>query len=160
MDDAPNNFLDIDLTIQDIQSLNNAQALLAFFTRLRYQTSAYMQQTPANLGITADSIIRPIKKIELIADQEGLFQVYLFELTSVTVAHTRSLTSSFRNRAGNYFLILTSDYERLDFVLIEKYLPVSTGSVSGFGQKQIGIRPRVLTLERKKPSPIDMRVIR
>lgn len=159
-DAPPNNFFDIDLTIKDIQSLNNAQALLAFFTRLGYQTGANTLQTPANLGITADSIIRPIKKIELIADQEGLFQVYLFELTAVTVALTRSLTSSFRNRAGNYFLILTSDYERLDFVLIEKYLPVSAGPISGFGQKQIGVRPRVLTLERKKPNTVDMRVLR
>ena len=152
--------LDIELGPRDVQALSNADAVAAFFARLGYSTDRRTQQTPANLGITADGTARPIKKIELIADQENLFQVYLLELTSVTVAHTRSLARVFRNRAGNYLLVLTSDYERLDFVLLEKYLPVESDNGSTIAQKQVGVRPRVLTVERRKPNRIHLRVLR
>jgi hypothetical protein len=87
----------------------------AFFARLGYSTDTRISQTPANLGITAEGTARSIKKIELIADQEGFFQIYLFELTNVTVAHTRALARVFRNRAGNYLLVLTRDYCKADF---------------------------------------------
>ena len=152
--------LDIELTPHDLQALNGAEAVAGFFARLGYDIGQRTPQTPGNLGITADSTARPIKKIELLANQENLFQVYLFELTSVTIAHTRALARAFRNRAGNYLLVLTSDYERLDFVLLEKYLPSDRGNGSSIAQKQVGIRPRVLTVERRKPSRIHLRVLR
>lgn len=153
------NILDLELGPHDVQALNSADAVAAFFAGLGYDTGPRTQQTPGNLGITAEGTARPIKMIELVADQEGLFQVYLFELVSVTVAHTRALARAFRNRAGNYLLVLTSDYERLDFVLLEKYLPIG-GNGSGLGQKQVGIRPRLLTVERRKPSRMHLRVLR
>jgi hypothetical protein len=101
MNDQLTTVLDIALSRQDIQSLSSADGFAAFFARLGYNTDARTAQTAGNLGITADSTVRPIKKIELIADQEGLLQVYLFELQTVTVAHTRALARAFRNRAGN-----------------------------------------------------------
>jgi hypothetical protein len=151
---------DSELGLSDIQSLSNADEITAFFARLGYNTDTRISQTPANLGITAEGTARPIKKIELIADQESFFQVYLFELTSVTVAHTRALARTFRNRAGNYLLVLTSDYERLDFVLLEKYVPAKGDDSSTIAQQQIGVRPRVLTVERRKPTRIQLRVLR
>jgi hypothetical protein len=109
-------WFDIDLQRVDIQGLNSADAIAAFFAQLRYHTETRTTQTAGNLGIAADTTARPIKKIDLIADQEGLFQVYLFELQSITVAHTRALARAFRNRAGNYLLVLaTSDYQRARF---------------------------------------------
>ncbi|MFQ5882054.1 MAG: hypothetical protein ACE5I9_06230, partial [Candidatus Methylomirabilales bacterium] len=152
--------LDADLSHHDVQALNSADAITAFFARLGYNTNARTPQTPGNLGITAETTVRPIKKIELIADQEGLFQVYLFELQSVTVAHTRALARAFRNRAGNYLLVLTSDYNHLDFVLLEKYLPAEKNNGLGLGQRQVGIRPRVLTVERHNPGRLYLRVLR
>lgn len=152
--------LDIELGPHDIQVLSGADAVAAFFARLGYNTDARIPQIPANLGITAEGVARPINKIELIADQEGFFQVYLFELTSVTVSHTRALARTFRNRAGNYLLVLTSDYERLDFVLLEKYLPPESDNSSTIAQRQVGVRPRVLTVNRRKPDRIHLRVLR
>ena len=143
--------LDTELGLPDVQTLSSADAVAAFFARLGYSTDTRTPQTPANLGITAEGTARPTKKIELIADQENLFQVYLFELTTVTVAHTRALARVFRNRAGNYLLVLTSDYEHLDFVLLEKYLPAESDNGSTIAQKQVGIRPRVLTVEPCMP---------
>lgn len=90
--------LDIDLGHGDVQALNSADAIAAFFARLGYDTNARTPQAPANLGIAAEGTARPIRKLELIADQEGLFQVYLFELQSVTIAHTKALSRAFRNR--------------------------------------------------------------
>jgi hypothetical protein len=101
MNDSPSTILDIDLSRQDIRGLSSADAIAAFFAWLGYNTDARTAQTAGNLGITTDSIARSIKKIELIADQKGLLQVYLFELQSVTVAHTRALARAFRNRAVN-----------------------------------------------------------
>lgn len=160
MDNSTSVFLDIDLSRQDIQALSNAEAIAAFFARLGYDTETRTPQTAGNLGITADSTSRPIKKIELIANQEGLLQVYLFELQSITVAHTRALARAFRNRVGNYLLVLTSDYERLDFVFLERELPTAAGTEQLLGDKQSAIRPRVLTVERRNPTAIQLRVLR
>ena len=160
MDTRTSAHLDIDLSRQDLQSLSQAEAIAAFFARLGYNTEARTPQTAGNLGIAADSTSRPIKKIELIADQEGLFQVYLFELQSITVAHTRALARAFRNRAGNYLLVLISDYDRLDFVFLERELPLATGTEQLLGDKQSAIRPRVLTVERRNPTAIQLRVLR
>ncbi len=160
MDNSQSVFLDIDLNRQDIQSLASSEAVAAFFASLGYATEARTAQTTGNLGITADSTSRPIRKIELIADQDGLFQVYLFELQSITVAHTRALARAFRNRAGNYLLVLTSDYERLDFVFLERELPTTAGAEQLLSDRQSAIRPRVLTVERRNPTTIQLRVLR
>jgi hypothetical protein len=56
-------------------------------------------------------------------------------------------------------LILTSEYERIDFVLLEKYLPIDGKSLS-ISERQVGIRPRVLTVERRKPDRVHLRVLR
>jgi hypothetical protein len=108
------------LRAEDIQLLNDADGVAALFSRLGYDTNARTVQSPGNLGITADTIVRRIKKIELIADNEGFFQVYLFQLVSVTVADARALATIFRNRAGNFLLVLTADFDRLDFVFVER----------------------------------------
>ncbi len=84
----------------------------------------------------------------------------MFELQSITVAHTRALARAFRNRAGNYLLVLTSDYERLDFVFLERELPAATRTQQLLSDKQSAIRPRALTVERRNPTPIQLRVLR
>lgn len=151
---------DHELTFHEIQELSSADAISGFLARLGYRTDVRTIQSPANLGITADGTLRPIKNVELLADQEGLFQVYLFELTSVTVSHTRSLCRAFRNRAGNFLLVLTSDYERLDFVLLEKYIPPGSKSTKTISLSQVNVRPRTLTVSRKKPETVHLRVLR
>ena len=151
---------DLDISIKDIQGFANADSVAAFFAHLGYNTNNRVVQKPENLGITADTTTRPIQHIELIADQETMLQVYLFELKSVTLTHTRNLIKAFKNRTGNYFFVLTSDYERIDFVLLEKYLPTTDSGTATIGTRQIGVRPRVLTVDRKKPGKIEMRVLR
>src|SRR5947207_9230199 len=154
--------LDRELRARDVQDLSNSDAIAAFFATLGYRTEARREQTAANLGILAEGLQRPIRRIELLADHEGLFQVYLFELASVTVAHTRALARVFRNRAGNFLLVLTSDFERIDFVGLERYLPEPNGEESrrNITTPQSRIRLRTLTVERRKPTAVHLRVLR
>ena len=85
---------------EDVQVLSDADAVAAFFSRLGYNTNARTIQTPGNLGISSESLLRRIRKVEMIADDDGLFQVYLFQLPSVTIADARALAAAFRNRAA------------------------------------------------------------
>lgn len=149
---------DVDLTATRVQEISDPDALAAFFASLGYNIEGRIEQTPGNLGIEAESVKRPIKRIELIADQEGLFQVYLFELTSVSVAQTRALARAFRNRAGNYLIVLTSDWDRIDFVLVDKFVPKA--SPKAVSPPMVGIRPRTLTVNRRNPSTVHLRVLR
>ncbi len=97
---------DVTITAREVQELSNADAVTAFFARLGWHTDIRIEQFPGNLGITAEGTVKPIKKIELIADQDGALQVYVFALTSVTIANTRAIVRAFRERAGNYLLVL------------------------------------------------------
>jgi hypothetical protein len=157
---------DYDLSPSEIQELSGRTALLAFFARLGYNTNAHLIQSSAAMGFSGDNLKAAINHIERLASQDGgLFEVYLFELKSVTVATTQALVRNFRNRPGDYLLVLTDDYQRLDFVLVERFSPEATRSQSGgtgpLGVKlQVGVRPRVLTVKRTDPGLVAMRVLR
>jgi len=152
---------DKELTRADIQTLADRDAIVSFFAELGYRTDIRMTQTCAAMGITAESLQRQIKQIEHVATQEGgaePLHVYLIELSSVTMLATQGLARALRNRVGNYFLVLTDDYERIDFVLLERSLP--TASASPLTTKQVVIRPRVLTVDRRNPGQVQLRVLR
>ena len=152
--------VDLDLRPSDIQELGSADALAGFFARLGYNTDARTRQTPANLGMTAEGTARPIKRIELLADNDGELQVYLFEVSSVTVAHTRALTRAFRNLAGNFLLVLTASYRQLDFVLVDRLPPETGVGKSEMLQRYAAVRPRVITIDRRDPGRVQLRVLR
>lgn len=150
---------DRDLTVHDVQQLAGADAVAAFFASLGYNTDTRLPQSPAAMGITAESLQRKVRRIERIADQEeDTLQLYLVELDSVTVEATRGLARSLRDRAGNYLLILSSDYEQIDFVLVERQLPRLPAS--GISAPRVGVRPRVLTVARRNPDQVALRVLR
>jgi hypothetical protein len=151
--------LDRDIRREDVQTLSSRDQVAALFAALGYHTDARLTQSPANLGITAESLLRQIRHVERLADQEGLLQVYLIELSSVTLAATRGIASALRNRAGHYVLVLTHDYERVDFVLVQKDPPLA-GKGQTIGQRQVVVRPRILTVDRRNPSKVDLRVLR
>ena len=159
---------DIELTREDIQLLSNSDALAAYFAKLGYNTNDRLTQNVAALGFSSDNLKAAIAHIERLASQDGrLFEVYLFKLKSVTVANTQGIVRAFRNRPGDYMLVLTDDYERLDFVLIERYtseIPKSqsqeTLTITPSTYRQVGVRPRVLTVNRRDPDDVALRVLR
>ncbi len=158
-DNAPSPLLDRDIRREDVQALSGRDQIAAFFATLGYQTDARLDQSPANIGVTADSLVRQIRHLERLADHENLLQVYLVELSSVTLVATRGLASALRNRAGNYLLVLTHDYERIDFVLVEKIAPKAEVG-QPFSQRQVSVRPRILTVRRRDPEKVHLRVLR
>ncbi len=144
----------------DIQSLSSREAVCSFFSHIGYNTEARIAQTPANLGITASSVTRQIRHIERVADQDDYLQVYIFEVDSVTISLTRSLARTFRDFRGHFLLIITSDYERIDFVLVETHIPTGNGEAAHLSPtRKLAVRPRILTVERRKPTRVQLRVL-
>lgn len=145
----------------DIQALADRDAIVSFFAGLGYRTDARVTQTCAAMGITAESLQRQIRHIERIGGKQGgaePLDIYLVELASVTMLATHGIARSLRNRAGNYLLVLTDDYDRLDFVLLERSLP--TTSTATMATKQVIVRPRILTVDRRSPTQVQLRVLR
>ena len=152
---------DKDISIADVQTLATRDGVAALFAALGYHTDSRQPQSVSAMGITAGALSRQIKHIERIAvhdDGAEPFDSYLIELTSVTVAATQGLARALRNRAGNYLLVLTDDYERLDFVLLQRSLPGSPASP--MTTRQVSVRPRILTVNRRNPSQVQLRVLR
>ncbi|MGD2176012.1 MAG: hypothetical protein PVJ27_11460, partial [Candidatus Brocadiaceae bacterium] len=153
----PEDMIDKEVTVKHVQSLNSRDAVASFFAYLGYDVDQRTEQRPENLGVTADSLKQAITHIENVATQDDWLRVILVELKSVTVAHTRILANSLRNLAGDFLLVLTSDYERIDFALLQRIAPTDGGAMT---QKQVKARPRVLTVERRKPDRVALRVLR
>src|SRR6266700_128046 len=157
---------DYDLSHADIQLLANRDALAAFFARLGYNTNVRLPQSIAAMGITTESLKANIIHIERLASEDRLFEVYLFELKSVTVAATQGIVRNFRNRPGDYLLVLTDTYERLDFVLVERYtseianVQEYTPLAGPLTPPQVSIRPRILSVNRRNPDEVALRVLR
>ena len=156
---------DIELSYEDIQLLSSRDALAAFFAKLGYDTNDQLVQNVAAMGFTSDNLKSAITHIERLASQDArMFEVYLFELKSVTIANTQGIVRAFRNRPGDYLLVLTDDYQRLDFVLVERYSAELPKSQETFGlppaSRQVGVRPRILTVTRRNPDEVALRVLR
>jgi len=149
---------DKEIRREQVQGIRNSDGVGALFADLGYQTAARVVQSPDALGIMADSTVAQIKKIERVADQEGLLQIYLFELISLTQALTQTIVRAFRNRVGQYLLVLTNGYDRLDFVLIERLLPPTR--TEGLVPRQVTLRPRIVSIERQNPTRVHMRLLR
>jgi len=152
---------DYDLKTSEIQQIAGEDAVAGLFTALGYDTAHCLKQTPEAMGFP-EALAREVNLIERIADHEqGALQVYLVEMKHVTVVLTQALARVFKNRAGLYLLILTTpDYERMDFVLLDPLPPESGKSVSGIGSAQAVLRPRILTVERRNPDRVSLRVLR
>src|SRR5579863_9994591 len=160
---------DIELSYKDIQALDSPDALAAFFARLGYDTNHRLVQHTAAIGITGDNLTASIQHIERLASQEGsLLEVYLFQLRSLTVANTQNIVRNFRNRSGDYLFVLTDNYDRIDFVLLERYRPEpnalhdapTIGTPAFSAPRQVGVRPRIRTVQRRNPDTVSLRVLR
>ena len=160
---------DVLLTYDDVQLLSSRENVAAFFSSLHYNTDERVTQTTAAMGFTSDHMRSNIKHIERIALHEDFdpFSVYLFELNRLTVAIRNEIVRGFRNRTGNYLLVLTDDFERLDFVLVERYTQTITAQDETFevqplfpGKAPALVRPRVLQVSRRSPNEVQLRVLR
>lgn len=157
MPSAPPLPLDVEISAADVAGLASADALAGLFTRLGYDSSTRTVQTPANLGSTAEGTVRQIGRIEQLASCDGDLHVFLFEVESLNQALTRALVRRLKDLAGDYLLTLTDGWDRLDFVLVEREV---AGRPSAIGVTPVSVVARVLSVERRKPSAVDLRVLR
>jgi len=150
---------DLRLTAGDVGQLENADRVVAFFGGLGYDVDETAGLDHGALGLDSEDLRQKIRSIRLIGsdpvDQE--IRIYLFELRSVTVQLTQAIARRFRERPESALLVLTKDYDSLDFVLLDRHVTRSKGRVKAM--KQI-IRPRVLTVDRRKPQPLTLRVLK
>lgn len=159
---------DYTLSSADVQTLSSADALVALFSKLGFDTNARLPQSASAMGIGNEDMQSSIRRIERIAsNDDGIssLQIYLFELKSLTVAATRSLVRAFRDRIGDYLLVLTRDYEQLDFVLVDRYMPEDAiavqASLPGMPViRSVRVQPRILSIDRRKPSQVALRTLR
>ncbi len=78
----------------------------------------------------------------------------------------KEISRAFRDRPGDYLLVLTTDYKQLDFMLVER-----SNAEAGMLQKEVvgmqppihrvgGAYPRFLTVNRSNPGDVALRVLR
>jgi len=121
-DDLPTN--DVQLTAGDIGVLENAEQVVHFFAHLGYDVDQNIALDHTSLGMDSEDLRQQIRSIHLIGKdpEDEEIVIYLFEVRSVTVALTQTLARRFRERPESALLVLTKDYETLDFVLVEREL--------------------------------------
>ena len=159
MSDAVSTTNDRPLTAADVGQIENADQLVNFFARLGYNVDQSIRLDHAALGVDSADLRQQILAIRRVGEDpaDGDIVIYLFEVRSVTVALTQAIARRFRDRPESALLVLTKDYETLDFVLVEREL--AAGKKIGSGFRQI-IRPRTLKVNRRNPDLISLRVLR
>ncbi len=154
----PDDHYDLDLTPGDIGRLENREALIALFARLGYNVDDAAKTPHSSLGLDAEDLKHQVHSIyRLAADPEdGEIVIYLYEVRSVTKALIDAVSRPFGSRGGSPLLVLTHDYEQLDFVLVlpQKRTPGRDGVV------RYGVETRSIKVDRRKVSTVHLRVLK
>jgi hypothetical protein len=151
---------DEQLEVSDIRRLESADEIAHFFARLRYDVDERTNIPDyAVLGMGSEDMRQHIHKIELLGKdpEDGDISIYLFEVRSVTAKLRNDIARRFRERPENALLILTKDYEALEFVMLERVLSRSQSRRAALKQ---AIRPIPLMVNRLHPTPVALRVLR
>jgi hypothetical protein len=147
---------DLDLTGKDIGELTSADAFTAFLTRLGYRTSVRTPLTPEAIGLSGESAAA-FKKIELLAeDAEGFLRVVFAQPRSLTARARNDLARVLGKSPIDHLLILASDYEDLEFVLLDKRKK-EQGRTGG---ERVQVVLKTINVPRRTPSRLDLRTLR
>jgi len=148
------------LDISNIRQLENADRVAGLFHHLRYDITERTNIPDYTvLGMSGEDMRQHIQKIELIGKDpaDGDIVIYLFEVHSVTAKLRNDIARRFRERPENALLVLTKDYQELEFVLLERVVSRSQSRRAALKQ---AIRPIPLTVNRLNPDPIALRVLK
>jgi len=153
---------DEQLEVSDIRRLESADEIAHFFARLRYDVDARTHMPDyAVLGMGSEGMRQHIHKIELLGKdpEDGAIRIYLFEVPSVTAKLRNDIARRFRARPEKAILVLTKDYEELEFVMLERVLSRSQSRRTALTQ---AIRPIPLTVNRLHlhPESVALRVLK
>src|SRR5688572_30114953 len=139
--------LDIDLQPADVSAIVSADALAAFLSKLGYPSAKRQVIPPDAVGL-ADSD-KNVQQLELLSeDDEGFLRVIFAQLRSVTAKARNDLVRAFGKQNQDYLLILTRDFDALEFVLIEKVQQTRKGPGAEAGTKPLA---KVFVVPRRWP---------
>jgi hypothetical protein len=153
---------DEQLDSSDIRQLENADEIAHFFAKLRYDVDI-RRTIPLDATAYANTqdLKMQIRHHELIATdtEDEDIRIYLFEVRSVTAKLRNELARGFlKTNDAKVLLVLTADYEDIEFVYLERSDPQKTRR-KGLSLK-ITIRPIPLTVNRLKPDSVALRVLK
>lgn len=148
--------LDLDLKTEQIAQLTSADAIAAFLHDLGYPTGK--RRTLAPKGLNLGDTERAVTHAEIVSeDDDGFLRVVYVSLKSVTAKARADLVRSFgKDAVADHLLILTSDFDTLEFVLIDKEQRQRRGVQSGVATVP---RPRVFVVPRRW-SQHSLRIVR
>jgi hypothetical protein len=111
--------LDLDVQALDVAALTSVDAVTSFLHRLGYPTSKRAAVPVHALGLAdADKSIR---EMQLLSESpDGFLRVLFVQLKSVTAKARADVVRTFGRQTQDYLLILTADFDALEFVLIDK----------------------------------------
>jgi hypothetical protein len=154
---------DIELTVDDVGQLEDAQQLAHFFHTLGYEVGdgGATKLTHEALQLDAEDLRFEIQAIWQVATDpvDEDIKIYLMEVRSVTIKLTQLIARRFRERPGNFLLVLTTDYEELHFILLDVVLAKSKQRGKPFTRI---LRPRILKVDRHKVTrdSVELRVLK
>src|SRR5437588_7926958 len=137
---------DIDLTSREVVELASPAALTAFLAKLGYDTADRALLSPEAVGLSGESA-SAIKRIELLSEDPEQFLRIVF-------AQPRSLTAKVRNDLArvlgrsniDHLLILASDFDIMEFVLLDKRKRQQKGPAGG---ERIQVVPKTVSISRR-----------
>ncbi len=151
---------DIDLTDKDIGGLASLDAIATFLTNLGYDTAARRPLTPESVGLDAGTV-GAIKRIDLLAqdaeDGGPFLRVVFVQPASLTGRLRAGLVRALGKSTVDHVLILSPDFETIEFVLIDK--PKSQiAKAAGIGLRSPV--PRSFVVNRRLPTAANRRTLR
>ncbi len=148
---------DLNLTPKDIQGLTSADALAAFLAALGYDTGSRKSLTPESIGLAGDAAA-PIRAIEVLSeDAEGFLRVVFVQLRSLTAKSRNDLARVLGRTNVDHLLILSSDFDALEFVLLDKRRREARGPTD---VKGVQVVPLSVAVPRKAVGTRQLRTIR
>jgi hypothetical protein len=148
---------DLDLTAKEVTELASPDALTAFLTKLGYDTADRTTLSPEAVGLSGESA-SAIKKIELLSeDPERFLRVVFAQPKSLTAKVRNDLVRVLGKSNLDHMLILTSDFNTLEFVFLDKRKNAQKSPVTG---ERIQVLPKTINVSRRSPTRLELRTLR
>ncbi|HEV3083124.1 MAG TPA: hypothetical protein VGY66_25285, partial [Gemmataceae bacterium] len=148
---------DLDVTPKEIVELASADAVTAFLARLGYDTADRASLSPEAVGLSGESA-GAIKRIELLSeDPEQFLRVVFAQPKSLTAKVRNDLVRVLGKSTIDHLLILASDFDTLEFVLLDKRKREQKGPAGG---ERIQVVPKTISVNRRTPTRLDLRTLR
>jgi hypothetical protein len=139
-----------------VAALTSVNAVAEFFQRRGYDTTKRVAMTTEAIGIAdGDGAFRHIELLS--EDPEGFLRVVFAQVRSVTAKARNDLVRALGKFSQDHLIVLTSDFQVLEFVLIDKVKRRQHGPAAMAAYKPV---PKVYSVQRKAPTRDDLKLLR